>query len=228
MQTKEDILKEINKLQKQLQEIECNNEIDKKLAYFKDKNLINKIYQLKQKIKEYNLSTEIVIDESNLKITILRNYNGETSSLHTKIEIPIHNEQTSNQALTILDNEISYCEIVYQLKNLLSLDEIQTLKYNLITKNDFKFKYHGYEFELNLYNDGSIHTLKGIYSYNAVNDFITFKKYGFNLTIENDKEPWYEHTNLKLSFDAYREDLPFNKLYVTILEICEILDNVPD
>lgn len=230
MRTKDEVLKDIEALQNELKLIERNKELDKKLAFFNDKNLKDKIDVLKEKIEEVDLPIDVVVDEDNLKLTILRKYNGETSSLDTEIEIPVHNAQTLNHALTILDNELNYCEIVYLLKDLLSIDEILTLKYDPVLKNHFKFKYNGYDFEMVLYNDGSIHTLKGIYSYNTVDEFIQFDKYGFNLTIEdtNNNDPWHEHANLKVSFDVYREDLPFNKLYVTILEMCEILDNVPD
>ena len=230
MRIKDEVLEDIEALQNELKLIERNNELDKKLAFFNDKNLIDKIDQLKEKIEEVKLPIEIVNNEDNLKLTILRKYNGETSSLNTKIEIPVHNAQTLNHALTILDNELNYCEIIYQLKDLLSINEIITLKYDSTTKNHFKFKCNGYDFELSLYDDRSIHTLKGIYSYKVADDFIPFDKYGFNLTIEdtNNNDPWHEHANLKVSFDVYREDLPLDKLYVTILEMCEILDNVPD
>lgn len=230
MRTRDEVLKDIEALQSELKLIERNNELDKKLAFFNDKNLTDKIDQLRQKIKEVDLPIEIVVDEDNLKLTILRKYNGETSSLNTEIDIPVHNAQTLNHALTILDNELNYCEIIYQLKDLLSFNEIITIKYDRVLKNHFKFKCNGYDFELSLYDDRSIHTLKGIYSYKVADDFITFDKYGFNLTVEveDDNDPWHEHANLKVSFDVYREDLPLDKLYVTILEMCEILDNVPD
>lgn len=230
MRTKDEILKDIKNLQNELKLVEQNTDRENKLSFFNDKNLTDKIYQLKRKIKEYDLPTEIVVDEDDLKLTILKKYNGETSSLNTEIDIPVHNAQTLNHALTILDNELSYCEIVYLLENLLSVDEILTIKYNRITKGLFEFKYNGYKFKLNLYNDGSIHTLKGIYSYNTVDEFITFDKYGFNLTVEddNDNDPWHEHANLKVSFDVYREDLPLNKLNDTVCEIVKILNEVPD
>lgn len=235
MRTKEDILQEMENLQKQLQEIEFANKQKTELEFFNDPKLQNKINTLKIVIKKYELPFSVETNEDERQIKIIKNHEtlNPLSLSNQEYNMYVDNQMSLNTINTLLDCEINYCHIYHHLRDLFKIKDLLTIQpvSYLENPNQFEFNYSLYNFKLTLNDNLTVQSLVGTFDDLDNEVSISFKKYGFDLDIiayESYDDTFCSSPKFKLAFKVKRENFTLNVLRTKIVEICEILDGIPD